>query len=137
MASSSTLTTVAPTASVHVGEGSSDESLGDFYLLDDVFRLRAADKVQIPLVAFPKSDRAVPEFEYLTAQDLDRFIDLAAKYYTEAKLKAVIPRTLLPKVELMLISRYRMTRRELLCSDIQIWIGSFQHSACKGLVMQF
>ena len=81
-------TTVTPGASIQIVEDNS-ESLGDFYLLDDVFKLRAADKIQIPLLAFPKSERAVAEFEYFTGQDMDRFIDVAAKHYQEVNLKAV------------------------------------------------
>ena len=88
MAPLGSTTTVAPGASIQIVEDSS-ESLGDFYLLDDVFKLRAADKIQIPLLAFPKSERAVAEFEYFTGQDMDRFIDVAAKHYQEVNLKAV------------------------------------------------
>ncbi len=79
---------MVPTASVQFEEDSSEESLGDFYLLDDVFKLRAADKVQIPLVAFPKSERAVTDFEYHTGQDLDRFVDLAAKILYRSEYKS-------------------------------------------------
>ncbi len=97
---------MVPTASAQFEEDSSDESLGDFYLLDDVFKLQAADKVQIPLVAFPKSERAVTDFEYHTGQDLDRYVDLAAKYYTEANVKAVSSQKVL--IALEYITRDRM-----------------------------
>jgi len=99
---------MVPTASVQSEEDSSKESLGDFCLLDDVFKLRAADRVQIPLVAFPKSERAVTDFEYHTGQNLNRFVDLAAKYYTEANIKAVSSQKVLIALEYMPITRDRM-----------------------------
>lgn len=110
---------MAPTASIQIREDNSDESLGDFYLLDDVFKLRAADETQTPLVAFPKPERAVMEFEYHTGQDLDRFVDLAAKNYTEANIKAVSSRKVLLKLGYMPTTRDRMTGNELHCSDTQ------------------
>lgn len=89
MPSTSTITSVAPVAPVEVAAKSSDESLGEFYLLDDVFKLRGADKVQIPLVAFPRSEGAVISFDYFTGHDMDRFIDMAARHYAEANIQAV------------------------------------------------
>ena len=89
MPSLSTITSVAPTASIEVVASSSDESLGEFYLLDDVFKLRGADKVQVPLVAFPRYEGAVISFEYFTGYDMDRFIDMAAKHYAGVNIKAV------------------------------------------------
>lgn len=97
-----------PTATVQFEEDSLEESLGDFYLLDDVFKLRAADKIQIPLVAFPRSERAVTDFEYHTGQDMDRYVDLAAKYYTEANIKAVSSQKVLITLNNMPITRDRM-----------------------------
>ena len=90
MASSPTLTTVMdPTTSAQIMGNHSDESLGDFCHLDDVFRLRGADKVQVPLLAFPKPEKAMTDFVYFTGCDLDRFIDMAAKRYAQANLKDV------------------------------------------------
>lgn len=56
--------------------------LSSFHLLHDVFRIRAKDPVQIPLLAFPAHVDA--DFEYFTGKDLDRFTDKAAWYYSKA-----------------------------------------------------
>lgn len=68
---------------------SSNVSLGEFLLLDDLFRLRAADPVQVPLLGFPKSEKGTKDFELLTGQDLNRFVDRAAKHYVESELHTV------------------------------------------------
>lgn len=68
---------------------SSNASLGDFVLLDDLFRLRAADSLQLPLLAFPKSEKGTHDFEHLTGQVLNRFVDRAAKHYMKSGLQAV------------------------------------------------
>lgn len=79
----------APTASKGVVREQVIENLGDFSLINDVFRLRAMDKVQTPLMAFPNSQRGVTKFEHLTGQDLDRFTNHTAKYYTRLNPKVV------------------------------------------------
>ena len=58
-----------------------------FQLLHEVFRHRAADPIQAPLMAFPKSGFA--DYEYFTGRVLDQFTDTAAWYYTEANLRTV------------------------------------------------
>lgn len=67
----------------------SAEDPASFQLLDDVFRLRAADKIQTPLMAFPRSERGVSDYEYFTGQDMDRFTDQAAWHYMRSELKSV------------------------------------------------
>ncbi len=67
----------------------SSVGLGDFVLLDDLFRLRAADPIQVPLLAFPKSEKRTEDFERLTGQDLNRFVDRAAKSYVKSELHTV------------------------------------------------
>ena len=64
-------------------------SLGDFVLLGDLFRLRAADPVQVPLMGIHKSEATARPFELLTAQHLNRFIDNSAKHYIESNLRVV------------------------------------------------
>lgn len=66
-----------------------DEDLGEFVLIDDLFKARARDKIQTPLIAFPKSKRGISDFEFFTGQDLDRFIEHAARYYSQAGLRVV------------------------------------------------
>ena len=71
-------------------EGASPaDDLGTFNFLDEVFRCRAADKIQTPLMAFPKSERGAADFEYFNGQDLDRFTDRAAWHYTAENLRTV------------------------------------------------
>ena len=60
-----------------------------FRLLDDVFRQRATDPIQKPLMAFPRSPRGVDDFEYHTGKDLDRYTDEAAWFYKRANLATV------------------------------------------------
>lgn len=63
--------------------------LGEILLIDDLFRVRAKDKVQKPLMAFPKSESSVSDFEYFTGRDLDRFVEHAARHYLGLGLKLV------------------------------------------------
>lgn len=73
-----------------------EEDLGEFILIDDLFRARAKYKVQKPLIAFPKSEQSVSDFEYFTARDLDRFVEHAARHYLGLGLKLVGLATLVP-----------------------------------------
>ncbi|KAL8728617.1 MAG: hypothetical protein Q9166_005270 [cf. Caloplaca sp. 2 TL-2023] len=65
----------------------STEALGEFVLLDELFRLRAADKVQVPLLAFPRSEKDTGDFELLTGQEVDRFVDIAARHYDSSEIR--------------------------------------------------
>ncbi|KAJ5083866.1 hypothetical protein NUU61_008445 [Penicillium alfredii] len=48
---------------------------GRLDILDDLIRLRAADAVQPPILAYPSSDHDAASYEYYTGQDLDDMID--------------------------------------------------------------
>lgn len=61
----------------------------DIILSDDLIRLRAADKIQVPLLCFPKSERGTVDYEEFTGRDIDRFVDQAAKYYMRCRLHPV------------------------------------------------
>ena len=61
--------------------------VSEFKLLDQVFRHRAADPCQVPLLAFPKTDHA--DFEYFTGRDLNHFTDSAAWTYEGQGLRSV------------------------------------------------
>lgn len=61
----------------------------DIILSDDLLRLRAADKVQMPLLCFPKSERGTVDYENFTGKDIDRFVDQAAEYYMRCGLQPV------------------------------------------------
>ncbi|KAE8356404.1 hypothetical protein BDV28DRAFT_127265 [Aspergillus coremiiformis] len=49
---------------------------GHLHILDDLIRLRAADSVQLPILAYPKSSsHGTTAYEYFTGQDLDCMVD--------------------------------------------------------------
>lgn len=51
---------------------------GRLHLLDDLIRLRAADYIQHPILAYPKpSQNGSVSYEYFNGQDLDCMIDYA------------------------------------------------------------
>jgi hypothetical protein len=66
-----------------------DSDLGELLILDDLLTVRAADKIQAPLLAYPRNDHNITDFELFTAQDLDRFVDQAVKYYLHRGLLPV------------------------------------------------
>ncbi|KAL8989013.1 MAG: hypothetical protein Q9177_002006 [Variospora cf. flavescens] len=68
----------------------STNELGNFEYLDDLFRLRAADEIQVPLLAFPTTDvAAAGHFEFFSGQDLNRFADQAARHYASSNIEVV------------------------------------------------
>ncbi len=83
---------------------SSSAGSGEILILDDLIRQRAADSDQTPLLAFPKFERGITDYEKFTGQDLDRFIDQAAKYYVRCGLEpvsSVYPSTSENKVDIV------------------------------------
>ncbi len=71
------------------GNGNTPVEEEDIILSDDLLRLRAADKTQVPLLCFPKSERGTADYEEFTGRDIDRFVDQAAKYYLRCGLHPV------------------------------------------------
>ena len=61
----------------------------DLVICDDLLRLRAADKEQVPLLCFPKSERSTVDYEQFTGKEIYRFVDHAAKYYMKCGLEPV------------------------------------------------
>ena len=61
----------------------------DIILSDDLLRLRAADKTQVPLLCFPKTGLDTVQYEEFNGRDIDRFVDQAAKYYIKYGLQPV------------------------------------------------
>ncbi|KAJ5826436.1 hypothetical protein N7474_003574 [Penicillium riverlandense] len=55
------------------------QQFGQLHVLDDLIRLRAADMVQHPILAYPCSntDTATATYEYYTGRDMDNMIDKA------------------------------------------------------------
>jgi hypothetical protein len=64
------------------------DTFGDLKVLDDVIQHRAADSPPAPVLGYPKGDSA-NRFERVTGQQLDVFIDGAAKYFLASELQAV------------------------------------------------
>ena len=58
------------------------------YMVDDVLRERATERDQGPLFAYPK--KGLVDYEHFTAQDLDRFVDTAAKKLINHGLQPVV-----------------------------------------------
>ncbi|CBF86773.1 uncharacterized protein ANIA_10297 [Aspergillus nidulans FGSC A4] len=65
------------------------QRFGRLNTLDDLIRLRAADAVQEPILAYPKSLDAAVEYEYFTGEDLNCMIDHAVCGLVEAGFKPV------------------------------------------------
>ncbi|KAI5290384.1 hypothetical protein KEM52_000470, partial [Ascosphaera acerosa] len=66
-----------------------DSRYGRLLVLDDIIQFRKADAEQSPILAYPKNERSVAEFEYFTARDLDRMIDGNVKKFIELGLGPV------------------------------------------------
>ena len=65
----------------------------NFLISDDLLQARAADKHQVQLFCFPRSERGIIDYEGYTGKDIDRFVDHAAKYYMHCGLQPVRHRT--------------------------------------------
>ena len=61
----------------------------DWLIVDDLLKARAADKVQIPLLCFPRSERGITDYAKYTGRDLDRMIDHAVDHYIDLGLRPV------------------------------------------------
>lgn len=78
---------MAPTATADsMVDGNIPVEEEDLIISDDLLRLRAADKIQVPLLCFPKSEQGTIDYEKFTGKDIDRFVDQAAKYYMRCGL---------------------------------------------------
>lgn len=51
------------------------KTFGKLNVLDDIIQFRKTDDVQSPILAYPKGEKSVADYEYFTAQELDRLID--------------------------------------------------------------
>lgn len=51
------------------------QQFGQLHVLDDLIRLRAADVIQHPILAYPTSEKDAASYAYYTGQDLDEMID--------------------------------------------------------------
>lgn len=53
------------------------QEFGSLQVLDDLIRLRAADVVQYPILAYPRFDNGAASYEYYTGKQLDAMINQA------------------------------------------------------------
>lgn len=67
----------APAASYHT-ENPLVQGFEQLQVLDDLIRLRAADIVQDPILAYPRSANHAASYNYFSGQDLDDMINQAA-----------------------------------------------------------
>ncbi|KAL8873972.1 MAG: hypothetical protein Q9174_000626 [Haloplaca sp. 1 TL-2023] len=66
----------------------SEPHLEELILIDDIFKARAKDMAQKPLMAFPRSGMSSSDFQFFTGHDLDRFIEHSARHYSNVGIKA-------------------------------------------------
>ncbi|KAJ6017246.1 AMP-dependent synthetase/ligase [Penicillium sp. IBT 35674x] len=59
------------------------EKFGQLHVLDDLIRLRAADSIQCPILAYPSSDSDAALYNYYTGEQLDEMIDQAVSTLME------------------------------------------------------
>ena len=69
--------------------GGNGETHGSFYVVDDLLRAMALEKDQVPLIAYPGSERGLTDFEHFTALDLDRLTNAGVKYLISRGLRPV------------------------------------------------
>lgn len=68
------------------------QKFGQLHVLDDLIRLRAADIFQLPILAYPSSDKDAASYTYYTGQDLDEMIDQTVTVLMNDGFQPVCPR---------------------------------------------
>lgn len=66
--------------------------MGDlgFQTYDEIIRQRAVDSDQSPVIAYPKTELGISDYELFTGRDLNRLVDGAAKSLIKAGLEPVV-----------------------------------------------
>lgn len=62
------------------------DTFGELRVLDDVIRYRAADSPPVSILGYPRGESA-DDYETFTGEQLDKFIDAAAKYFVSCGIK--------------------------------------------------
>ncbi|KAL8765542.1 MAG: hypothetical protein Q9209_007413 [Squamulea sp. 1 TL-2023] len=62
------------------------QEYGELKVLDDIIRHRAADKIPVPILGYPRFKRSVTDYEFFTGKELDVFVDAAVNRKTVALL---------------------------------------------------
>jgi hypothetical protein len=60
------------------------------YTYDQMLRQRGADEDQTPLIAYPKSEFGVSDYEFVNGKTLNRFVDDGVNALMKAGLEAVV-----------------------------------------------
>lgn len=66
------------------------DDFGELTVLDDLIRARAADELQVPILAYPRFEHVVDDYEEFTGKELDRFIDQAVKHLMRSGIQPVL-----------------------------------------------
>lgn len=62
---------------------------GELKVLDDIIRNRAADSPPRPILAYPRCENSIDDYEYFTGKQLDLFVDASAKQFISLGVKPV------------------------------------------------
>lgn len=76
-----------------MGDTASENSKGEekkIYTYDQLIQQRALDTDQTPLIAYPKSRYGVSDYEYITGEDLNRFVDGGVKALLKVGMQPVV-----------------------------------------------
>lgn len=65
------------------------KEFGDLKVLDDIIKHRAADDPPTPILAYPRTDSSISDFEYFTGKQLDGLIDGTVKQLIRLGLEPV------------------------------------------------
>jgi hypothetical protein len=66
------------------------EKCEPLYTYDQMLRQRGTDKDQTPLIAYPKSQFGVTDYEFIDGKTLDRYVDGGVKALMDMGLSAVV-----------------------------------------------
>jgi hypothetical protein len=70
--------------------GSLQEDVDCLYTYDQMLRQRGADEDQTPLIAYPKSQFGVADYEFIDGKTLNRFVDGGVNALMKAGFEAVV-----------------------------------------------
>lgn len=59
-----------------------NDPLTGIYTIDDFLRIRAEEEPQVPILAYPRSELGLLDYDHFTARDLDRFGGNVARILT-------------------------------------------------------
>lgn len=58
--------------------------------LDQLVRRRGEENVQTPIIAYPKSERGLTDYEHFSGRDINRFVDGAVKALIKKGVEPVV-----------------------------------------------